>query len=117
MFALADEGRLKPIYSTELIALSRQTDSQGGHSYDVEAHHPVETDRGWQSAGQVRIRKEFADHAMIRILLRLTVDGQRQQFAAYYDIPLRKYLNRAPAAASRRPPRSAAAPPAPKVTK
>ena len=37
---------------------------------------------------------------MIRILT-LTVDGQRQtKGAAYYDIPLNKYLKKAPAAGS-----------------
>ena len=30
VFTLADEGRLKPIYSVELTAFSKQTDSQGG---------------------------------------------------------------------------------------
>ncbi len=34
---LADEGRLKPIATIELIAFSKETDSQGGHSYDVKA--------------------------------------------------------------------------------
>src|SRR4029077_6930509 len=36
VFTLADEGRLKPFYSIELIALSKETDNQGGHSYDVK---------------------------------------------------------------------------------
>jgi hypothetical protein len=59
----------------------------------------------------VQIGKEFADRAMIRILT-LTVDGKRRSSAAYYDIPLRKYLNKAPAAGL-----PLASPPASKVTK
>ena len=61
--------------------------------------------------GQVQIRKEFADRAMIRILT-LTVDGKRRSFAAYYDIPLNKYLNNASAAGV-----PLASPPALKVLK
>src|SRR4051812_20386102 len=34
VFTLADEGRLKPVYSITVIAFSKQTDSQGGRSYD-----------------------------------------------------------------------------------
>src|SRR5258708_6631899 len=39
VFTLADEGRLKPIYSITVVAFS-QPDSQGGRSYDVKA--PIE---------------------------------------------------------------------------
>jgi hypothetical protein len=108
VFTLADEGRLKPFYSLELVAFSKQADSQGRRSYDAKL--PIElkpTDDG-RRAGQVQIRKEFADHAKIRILTR-TVDGKRQPSGgAYYDIPLQKYLKKAPSVAS---------PPAAKVVK
>jgi len=116
VFTLADEGRLKPIYSINLVAFSKQTDSQGGRSYDVKAPIELKTTKDGKRAGQVQIRKEFVDRAMIRILTQ-TVDGRQQTFAAYYDIPLKKFLNKAPAAASRQAPRSIAAPPASKVTK
>jgi hypothetical protein len=117
VFTLADEGRLKPIYSIELIAFSRQTDSQGGRAYDVKAPIQLKRTKDGKRAGQVQIRKEFVDRAMIRILT-LTVDGQQQlSGAAYYDIPLKKFLNKVPAAASRQAPRSMAAPPASKVTR
>ena len=97
VFTLADEGRLKPFYSIELIALSKQTDSQGGRSYDVKAPLELKATKDGRRVGQVRIRKEFADRAQIRILT-LTVDGKRQTAgAAYYDIPLKKLLNKAPA--------------------
>ena len=36
VFILADEGRLKPIYSMALIVFSQQTDSRGGRSYDLK---------------------------------------------------------------------------------
>jgi hypothetical protein len=116
VFTLADEGRLKPIYSIDLVAFSKQTDSQGGRSYDVKAPIQLKTTKDGKRAGQVQIRKEFVNRAIIRILTQ-TVDGQRQPFAAYYDIPLRKFLNKAPTTASRQAPPSIAAPPASKVTK
>jgi hypothetical protein len=62
--------------------------------------------------GQVQIRKEFVARAKIRIITHM-VDGKRQPSGgAYYDIPIAKYLNKAPAAAS-----PLAAPPASKVTR
>src|SRR5260221_6849144 len=33
VFTLADEGRLKPIYSLDLVVFSKQTDNQGGRTY------------------------------------------------------------------------------------
>jgi len=89
---VVDEGRLKPIHSITVVAFSRQTDSQGGRSYDVKAPFELKpTDDGLQ-AGQVQIGKEFADRAMIRILT-LNVDGKRQTAgAAYYDIPLSRFM-------------------------
>jgi hypothetical protein len=66
--------------------------------------------------GQAQIRKEFADRAMVRILT-LTVDGRRYTSARYYDIPLKKFLNRSAVAASPKAPPSVASQPASKVTK
>jgi hypothetical protein len=100
VFTLADEGRLKPFHSLELVAFSKQADSQGRRSYDVKAPIELKTTQDGKRAGQVQIRKEFADRAKIRILTRM-VDGKRQPSGgAYYDIPIAKYLNKAPAAAS-----------------
>jgi hypothetical protein len=98
-FTLADAGRLKPIYSIHLVAFSKQTDSQGGRSYDVKLPIELKTTKDGQRAGQVQISKEFADRALFRILT-LTVDGKRQTSgAAYYDIPMKKFLNKAPTSA------------------
>jgi hypothetical protein len=92
VFTLADEGRLKPFYSIEVVAFSRP-DSQGGRSYDVKAPIELKPTKDGKRIGQVQIRKRFANHATIRILT-LTVNGQQQGSAAYYDIPLQKYLNK-----------------------
>jgi hypothetical protein len=68
-------------------------------------------------SGQVQIPKKFADRAMIRILT-LTVSGRRQTAgAAYYDIPLKKFLNKTAAAGSPLAPPSLAAPPSSKASK
>lgn len=100
LFTLADEGRLKPIYSIHLVAFSKQTDSQGGRSYDAKLPLELKMTQDGRRVGQVQIRKEFADRAMFRILT-LTVDGKRQTAgAAYYDIPIVKFMSKAPASAS-----------------
>jgi hypothetical protein len=110
-FTVADEGRLKPFYSVQVVAFSKQTDSQGGRSYDVKAPIELKSTEEGKRVGQVQIRKDLADRAMIRILT-LTVDGKRRSSAAYYDIPLKKYLNKTSAA-----PVPLASPPALKVLK
>ncbi len=111
VFTLVDEGRLKPFYSIELVAFSMRTDSQGGRSYDVKAPIALKPTQDGRRAGQVQFPKRFAAGAKIRILTQM-VDGKRQPSGgAYYDIPIAKHLNKAPAA----PP--IAAPPASKVTR
>ena len=115
-FTLSDGGRLKPIYSITVVAFSKPN-RDGGRSYLVKTPIELKTTKDGKLAGQVQIRKEYSDIAMIRILT-LTVDGRRQTAgAAYYDIPLKKFLNKAPVAALSQTPSSIAAPPASKVVK
>jgi len=99
VFNLADEGRLKPFDLIELIALNKETDNQGGHTYDVKAKIELKTTKDGRRAGQVQIRKEFADRAQFRILTR-TIDGKAQATESYYEIPINKFLNKTPATAS-----------------
>jgi hypothetical protein len=116
LFTLADEGRLKPIYSATVVAFSNPN-RDGGRTYLVQELIEFKTTKDGKLAGQAQIRKEFADRAMIRILT-LTVDGRRQTAgAAYYDIPLKKFLTKAPVAASPQATPSIASPPASKVIK
>lgn len=99
VFTLADGGRLKPIYSITVVAFSPPRPG-GGRSYLVKAPIELKTTKDGRRAGQVQIPKEHADIAMIRFLT-LTVDGRKQTAgAAYYDIPLKQFLNKAPVAAS-----------------
>jgi hypothetical protein len=121
VFSLADEGRLKPIYSIDLVAFSKQTDNQGGRSYDVMVPIELKPTEDGKRVGEVQIRKEFLDRAKIRIIT-LTVDGKRQPSGgAFYDIPIAKYSSKSPAAApptaASRPARPSSAAPSSKVTK
>jgi hypothetical protein len=116
LFRLADEGRLKPIYSATVVAFSNPN-SDGGRTYLVNAPIDLKSTKDGKLTGQAQMRKEFADRAKIRILT-LMVDGRRQTSgAAYYDIPRKKFLNKAPVAASPQSPPSIASPPASKVIK
>jgi hypothetical protein len=116
VFTLADEGRLKPFYSLDLVAFSKP-DGQNGRSY--EFNEPIKlkpTDDG-KRVGQVQVPKKFLDRAQVRIIS-LMVNGKRQPSGGvFYDIPIKKYLNKAPLAASPDAPPSIAAPPSSKVTK
>jgi len=121
VFTLADEGRLKPFYSIELIVLSKEIDNQGGHSYDVKTPIVLKTTSDGRRAGQAQMRKELLDRAQIRILTN-RFDGQPQQWLANYEIPIKKVLNKTPVAASPAAPLPPAPPPiaapsASKVTK
>jgi hypothetical protein len=98
VFTLADEGRLKPFYSLELIAFSKQADGQGRRSYDLKAPIELEETSDGKRIGEVQMRKELVDRAKIRILTQM-VDGKRQPSGgAYYDIPITKYVKKAPVA-------------------
>jgi hypothetical protein len=108
-FTLSDAGRLKPIYSITVVAFSKPH-ADGGRSYLVKQLLKLKTTKDGQRVGQVQIPKTHANIAQFRILT-LTVDGRRQTAgAAYYDIPLKKFLNKAPVAASSLKPTSIAAP-------
>jgi hypothetical protein len=99
VFTLADEGRLKPIYSASVVALS-DLNRDGGQTHLVNTRIDLKKTKDGRRAGQVQIRKDLLGRAQIRILT-LMVDGRRQTAgAAYYDIPIEKHLNKAPAAAS-----------------
>ncbi len=100
-FTLADQGRLKPIHSVLVMAFSNP-DRTGTNL--VKTPITLKPTEGGKLTGQVEVGKEFADRAVIRIFT-LTVDGRSQMAgptagARYYDIPLRKFLKKAPLAAS-----------------
>ena len=110
VFTLADEGRLKPIYSATVVAFSRP-DRDGGRSYNVNAPIEFKTTKDGKRVGQVQIRKKFVDRSQIRILT-LTVDNKRYTSASYYDIPIKKFLNKGSTTAL-----PLASPPALKISK
>lgn len=115
-FTLADGGRLKPIYSITVVAFTKPR-PDGGRAYVVKAPLELKPTQDGKAAGQVKIPKEYAGIATLRILT-LNVDGRRQTAgAAYYDIPLKKFLDKTPVATAPQTPPSIAAPPTSKVVK
>jgi len=114
-FTLADEGRLKPIYSATVVAFSNPINNDG--SYLVKTQIDLKPTKDGKLTGQVQIPKRLADRAQIRILTQ-TFDGRRQTAGArLYDIPLRKFLNSADVAAWPKNLPEIASPPSAKVTK
>lgn len=115
-FTLADQGRLKPIYSISVVAFS-DLRRDGGRTYLLNTTFDLKPTNDGKLTGQLQIGKEFADRAMIRILT-LTFDGKPQTAGArYYQIPLTKFMKKVPAPASSRAPASIASPPASTATK
>ena len=115
-FTLADQGRLKQIYSVSVVAFSNLR-PDGGRTYLLNSTFDLKPTKDGKLTGQLEIDKKFADRAMIRILTQ-TFDGKPQTAGArYYQIPLKKFIKNAPAAASSEAPAAIASPPALKVTK
>ena len=113
-FTLADEGRLKPIYSATVVAFSNPISNDG--SYLVKTQIDLKPTKDGRLTGQVQIPKRLADRAQIRILTQ-TFDGRWQTAGAkLYDIPLKKFLSAGVADSSKTLP-SIASPPSTKVTK
>lgn len=98
VFTLADAGRLKPIYSIDLVAFSKQVDNQGGRAYDVMQPITLSPAEGGKQVGKVKLPKRFIDQAKIR-LISLHIDGKRQPSGGvFFDIPVMKHWKNAPAA-------------------
>ena len=115
-FTLADQGRLKQIYSVSVVAFSNLR-PDGGRTYLLNTTFDLKPTREGKLTGQLEIDKKFADRAMIRILTQ-TFDGKPQTAGArYYQIPLKKFMKKAPSAASSEASPSIASPPVSKVTK
>lgn len=96
-FTLADEGRLKPIHSITLAVLDKQHSTQNSRRYDVRGRLELKPTSDGKRMGQIELRKEHLDQAMIRVLTQ-KVDGKFQSAgAAYYDIPIAKHLKEAAA--------------------
>jgi hypothetical protein len=115
-FTLADQGRLKPIYSVSVVAFSNLR-PDGGRTYLLNTTFDLKPTKDGKLTGQLQIGKEFVDRAMIRIMT-LTFDGKPQTAGArYYQMPVKKFIKKAPAADSPGTPASIASPPVSKVTK
>lgn len=117
-FTIADQGRLKPIHSVFVMAFSNP-DRTGVQL--VKTPITMSRTEDGKLTGQVEVEKKYADRAMIRIFTE-TVDGQSQMAgrmagARYYDIPLKKFVKKAPLTASSQTQSSTAAPPKSNVAK
>lgn len=117
-FTIASQGRLKSIHSVFVMAFSNP-DHTGTNL--VKAGIPMKPTEDGKLSGQVEVAKKFADRAVIRIFT-YTVDGRSQMTgptagARFYDVPLKKFLPKAPMAASSQSGSSIAPPPASNVAK
>jgi len=109
-FTLESEGRLKPIHSISLAVHDKQKSSNGSQRFDVKGRLEFKPTADGKRVGQMKIRKDEVDRAILRVLTQ-NVDGRFQSAAAkYYDIPVAKYLKETA-------PPSVAAPPAPPSAK
>jgi hypothetical protein len=100
-FTLADQGKLKPIHSVFVMAFSNP--NRTGTNL-LKSNIEMKPTRDGKLTGEVVIGKEFADRAVIRIFT-MTVDGRTHTTgpaagARYVDIPLKKFLKKAPLTAS-----------------
>ena len=115
-FTLADQGRLKPIYSVSVVAFSDLRPG-GGRAYLLNTAFDLKPTKDGKLTGELQIDKKFTDRAMIRIMT-LTFDGKPQTAGArYYQMPVKKFIKKAPAGDSTQALPSIASPATSKVTK
>jgi hypothetical protein len=115
-FTLADQGRLKPIHSVHIFALTHPN-PDGSRTYLLKAPMAMTPTQDGKLTGQMQIGRELTNLAVVRIFS-YTVDGQPQKLGVrYYDIPITKFIKKPQQAAAPRSPFSIASPPAWKVTK
>ena len=115
-FTLADQGRLKPIYSISVVAFS-DLRKDGGRTYLLNTTFDLKPTKDGKLTGQLQIGKEFVDRAMIRILTPKFDATPQTAGARYYQIPLKKFMKKVSAPASFQTPASIASPPASTATK
>lgn len=115
-FTLADQGRLKPIYSVSVIAFS-DLRPDGGRTYLLNTTFDLKPTKDGKLTGQLQVDKKFLDRAMIRIMTQM-FDGKFQAAGArYYQMPVKKFMNKNPGATPPQAPPSLASPPTSKVAK
>ncbi|WP_397568345.1 hypothetical protein [Schlesneria sp. T3-172] len=108
-FTLADQGRLKPIYSVSVVAFSDPRPG-GGRAYLLNATIDLKPTADGKLAGTLQVDKKFADRALLRIMT-LTFDGKPQRDGArYYQMPLKQFTKKTPALAIGPKPTALAAP-------
>ena len=115
-FTLADQGRLKPIHSVHIFAMTNPN-PDGSRTYLLKAGMPMKPTQDGKQTGQLQISRDVANFAVVRIFS-YTVDGQPQkQGVRYYDIPLRKLVKKAPVGPAPLLRSFIASPPAAKATR
>ncbi|MBX3444966.1 MAG: hypothetical protein KF774_21375 [Planctomyces sp.] len=119
-FTLTDQGRLKPIHSVFVIAMSKP-DRSGSRNFLAKTPIAMKPTKDGTLTGQIQVGKELADLAVIRIFT-YTVDGKSQNKgptagARYYDVPLKNLVKPAPLAAVPQSPSTSASPSASRSTK
>jgi hypothetical protein len=113
-FTLADQGRLKPIHSVHIFAMT-PPNPDGSRTYLLKAPMTLKPTQDGKQTGQLQIGRELANLAVVRIFS-YTVDGQPQkQGVRYYDIPVRKFIKKGQVAAAPRSPAPLLSPQVPTV--
>jgi hypothetical protein len=115
-FTLADQGRLKPIHSVHVFALSTPR-PDGSRTYLLKAPMPLKPTADGKQAGELQIGRELLNLAVVRVFS-YTVDGQPQKMGVrYYDIPITKFLKKAPLPTPPQAPAPVASQPASRIAK
>lgn len=91
-FKLLDEGRLRPLHAVNVIALGAPNPG-GGRDYKVNARFELKPTSDGYRAGQLQVPSECVEGAFLHFLAK-RVDGRPRPgvSAAYYDVPLKKFM-------------------------
>jgi hypothetical protein len=93
VLTIADQGRLKPLSSVDLVVLGKEYKEGKGYSgyVDLSVALAIKEEAGKQVV-RIHVLKELAERAQIQ-LQTSSLDGKKQTLTwYYYAIPIAKYL-------------------------
>ncbi len=93
VFALVDEGRLKPLDEVQLVIPAQEKNEDGSNWMDLVVSIDMVKSDGEKRVGRVHLLKELAERGQIQLNTH-TIDGKMDGLTRlHHVIPIAKYMN------------------------
>ena len=91
VLTMADQGKLTPLTSVQLVIPDKEKNDTGGHYADLSVALAIREQSGKQVV-RVHVLKELAERAEIQLRTR-HLDGKQEALTSYYHvIPIAEYI-------------------------